>query len=273
MPCRRTIRWTRLLSAAARMPFRSVSLSVAGQRCASSHSFTSRSRRYEQRQMAVASQSIRASTPGIRAASQWPCETGTNRSSAPWSSSTGRVDRADVEAPGPGEREVVVEPAVDAVREPLVRAREHELRRTPRQDGDVGRAEERLHHGHQARRASRRAVDARSRLEIRPQDRLAVERLAELDVVLFAHSFEPVEAVGVVRRDRCEAGDGDEPLVAERGAGEHVRPAARDRPSSRTARARARPRSPPTSAAQSAHLAAGVPRRAAVAGPVVADAG
>src|SRR5213079_3542049 len=67
-------------------------------------------------------------------------------------------------------------------------------------------------------------------LEIRPQDGLPLAGLAELDVVLLAHAFEPVETLGVDRRDGGQARDGDAPLVAESRAGEHVRPAARDAP-------------------------------------------
>ena len=54
--------------------------------------------------------------------------------------------------------------------------------------------------------------------------------LAELDVVLLAHPVEPVEALGLVRRDGWRGWPRDEPLVAERGARERMRPAARDAP-------------------------------------------
>ena len=62
------------------------------------------------------------------------------------------------------------------------------------------------------------------------QRRLAVDDLTELDVVLLAHALEPVEPVGAVRRDGCEARHGHEAFVAVCGAGEDVRPAARDPP-------------------------------------------
>src|SRR5919198_1299630 len=61
-----------------------------GQRRASSQSLTSRMRRSSSVRWPSAA-SIRASTPGMRAASQCPCETGTKRSSSPCRSRTGRL--------------------------------------------------------------------------------------------------------------------------------------------------------------------------------------
>ena len=93
----------------------------------------------------------------------------------------------------------------------------------PRQGGEVRGAEQRLHHGDQF--LGLRLKQGCALLgQIGTEDGLAGEGLAELDVVLLAHSFEPVEPVRFVRRNRCEARDRDEPLITQRGSGEQWGP-------------------------------------------------
>ena len=100
MPCRRTRRCTRGLSAAARMPFRTPALTAPVSCATSSQSFTSRMRRsISVRWPSPAS--IRASTPGMRAASHRPCDTGHETIVLAVQQEHRPVDRADVEAPRP----------------------------------------------------------------------------------------------------------------------------------------------------------------------------
>ena len=74
------------------------------------------------------------------------------------------------------------------------------------------------------------SISARSRSSGGRSAALAGEHRVELLDVRLAHAGEPVEPFGAPRRDCGEARDGGEALVAEGGAGEDVRAAARDAP-------------------------------------------
>ena len=129
MPCRRTTPCTRLLSAAARIPVAQRRVERRGQACASSHSFTSRSRRSNSVRCPSLG-SIRASTPGDARCEPVAVRDGNEAIVVAVEQQHRSVDRGDVEAPRLVEREVVVEPAVDAGREAVSVGLEQIRRRT-----------------------------------------------------------------------------------------------------------------------------------------------
>ncbi len=180
----------------------------------------------------------------------------------------GTRDRRELESPRRGEGEVVVDPPVDARLERVCVARDEVLGKAPGEHRSILRAEERCHPGDH--RVDRRHVRLRVLFDVRSQRLLTLQRLSELDVVVLAHPVEPVELFRAVRRDACEARDGGEALVAERSAREHVRAATRDPPGRE-------PLQPESVGDRGdvggaiGHDASACARRAAVAGPVVAD--
>ena len=239
----------------------------SGQLRASSQSFTSR-RRFDERQMAVAGADPRLDA-GDPLGEPPPVRHRHETVVLSVQEERRPVDRAEVEAPRLEEGEVVVEPAVDAGLEAVRVRLEQELGERARQDGAILVSQQRRHDGDQL-------VGGRGEhrlglvLEVGPQRGLALEHLAELDVVLLAHALEKVEAVGVVWRDRGEARDGREPLVAEGGAGEHVWPAAGDPPAAIALQAEVVGDRADVGSC-SRDRAPRVPRRTAVARTVVAE--
>ena len=214
----------------------------AAQLCESSHSCTSPTRFCSSVRCPFTS-SIHASAPGIRAASHSPCETRDESVVRAVHDQRRAVDVADVEAPRPGECEVVVDPAVGAGREPVGMSSWIQVASAPVSAARSSGPEERPEHLFQLIRAQREALVAVA-LDRRPERLLAGEHEVELLDVVLAHACVPVEALGAPRRDAGERGGCDQPVAAECRAGERMRAAAGDSPRSRTARGRARRRSP-----------------------------
>ena len=211
------------------MPLRSVALTARGQACASSHSFTSRRRRSNSVRCPSLG-SIRASTPGNAG-----CEPATVRDRheavvVAVEQQHGPVDRADVEAP----------------RLRRTRGRRRASRRCPaRGRAGLRRAgTPRTHRsgprGRPARAASpspARALPAVPpgcpRASVSRYGRSAASPSSVLPNSTWFSSPIPASQSrpsASTRRHRGEARDGDESLVAESGAGEHVRAAAGDAP-------------------------------------------
>ena len=269
MPWRLTRRLTRRLSAAAKIPFRRPALTAAAQMCASSHSCTSLTRRAIRVRWPSSSPVRRASTPGTCVREPATVCDRDEPVVGAVQKQHGSVDGRDVEAPGPEEREVVVQPAVDAVGEAVGSALQHLVRELVGQNLAIGRAEQRLEERDDVRGVRTPQLSCVV-LEEAPQRRLAFEHGPELHEVRFTHAGQPVEPVGLVGRHGSQARCGRQPVAAERGARECVRATARDAPGRE-------PLEPERVGDRLdigrtvAHVSSRVPGGAAVARPVVAD--
>ena len=200
----------------------------AAQLCESSHSCTSPTR-FSTSVRCPFTSSIQASAPGMCAASHSPCETGTKRSSAPCTIRVGRAMSPTSKPHGAAKaRSSSIQPSA-AGPEPV----EHVLVQPGGERAGerraVDRSEERPEELLQLIRAQREGLVAIA-LDRRPERFLAREHEVELLHVVLAHACMPVEAFGSPRRDACQRGRRDQPVAAERSAGERVRPAARKAP-------------------------------------------
>jgi len=181
----------------------------------------------------------------------------------------GYLDVADGEAPRPRERDVVVAPAVDALGEAALHRRVEMRAEVAGHRPLVDRRQDAEHHIAQlvrCRGEHLRCLVAEERLEHVETG----ERGIPLGDVSLPLTCEPVEPVRVEGRGGCERGDRDAPIGEQRAARERVRSAAGD-PPRREAVDTERIERIGDVAGDVGDGAAGLRRRRAVAGAVVAD--
>jgi hypothetical protein len=134
----------------------------------------------------------------------------------------GDRDRVEVEAPRAGERQVVVEPTVDADRHRLAELAGQEVAELAGERLPVDRRKQCLYLGLHLVAGDPQQFRT-SGLEVRAELRLPREGGTELVVVLLAHPVEKGQSFGVVRCDARDAQHSADAVGGERTAGEGMR--------------------------------------------------